>query len=64
MGVKVYMPLVVLLTVAGDHVPLIPLEEVEGKAVAVPPLQIAASAVKLGVILGLMVCVRVAVVAH
>ena len=58
------MPLAVLLTVAGDHVPLMPLMEVAGKASAVPPLQIAASAVKFGVILGLMVCVRVAVVAH
>ena len=63
-GVKVYVPLEVLLTVAGDQLPLIPLLEVAGKAGAVPPLQISASAVKPGVILGLTVCVRVAVVAH
>ena len=53
-----------MLTVAGDHVPLIPLVEVAGKIGTVPPLQIAASAGKLGVILGLTVCVSIAVVAH
>ena len=53
-----------MLTVAGDHVPLIELLEVVFNIGAVPPLQIATSAVKLGVILGLTVCVRVAVVAH
>ena len=63
-GVKVYVPLAVLLTVAGNHVPLIELLEVVFNMGAVPPLQIATSAVKPGVILELMVCVRVAVVAH
>ena len=58
------MPLAVLLTAEGDHVPLIPLVEVVAKAGAVPPLQIAASGVKLGVILGLTVWVSIAEVAH
>ena len=58
------MPLEVLLTAEGDHVPLMPLVEVAGKFGKVPPLQIAASAVKLGAILGLTVCVSVAEFAH
>ena len=58
------MPLAVLLTVAGAHVPLIPLVEVAGKTGAIPPLQIAVSAVKLGVILGLTVWLSIAEVAH
>ena len=41
-----------MLTVAGDQVPMIPLVEVAGKAGAVPPLQIAASAVKPGAVGG------------
>ena len=56
------MPLAVLLTAEGDQVPLMPLIEVVAKAGTVPPLQIAASAVKIGAILGLTVCVSVAVV--
>ena len=58
------MPLVALLTTEGDQVPLMPLFEVAGKTGVVLPLQIVTSAVKSGVILGLTVCVRVAVVAH
>ena len=58
------MPLAELLTAEGDHVPLMPLVEVVAKVGAIPPLQIAASGVKLGAILGLTVWVSIALVAH
>jgi hypothetical protein len=48
-GVKVYVPEVVLLTVAGNHVPVIPLREVVGSTGAADPLQIGATAAKVGV---------------
>jgi hypothetical protein len=47
-GVKVYVPPVVLLTVAGLHVPLIPLVELAGNVGAVVPLQKAGIAAKVG----------------
>ena len=53
-GVKVYVADSVLLTVEGDHVPVMPLLEVEGKIGAVSPTQIGLMASKLGVIFGLM----------
>ena len=49
---------------AGAQVPVIPLLDVVGSAVRVAPEQIGATAVKVGVILGLTVIVKVAVVAH
>ena len=49
---------------AGDHVPVIPLLEVVGKALSVAPEQIAATGVNVGVMFGLTVIVRVVVVAH
>ena len=55
---------VVVLSKAGAHVPVIPLLEVVGNAVSVAPEQIGATAVKVGVIFGLTVMVKVAVVAH
>ena len=55
---------VAVLFKAGDQVPVIPLLEVVGKAVSVCPLQIGATAVKVGVTTGLTVMVNVAVVAH
>ena len=58
------MPVVVLLTIAGDHVPVIPFKEVINKTGAVDPLQIAAIAANVGVTLALTVTVRVVVVAH
>ena len=63
-GVKVYVPLVVLLTVAGLHVPLIPLVELAGNIGAVVPLQKAGIAAKVGVVGVVTVVVKVAVVAH
>ena len=53
----------VLLT-AGAQVPVIPLFEVVGSTGAADPLQIAATAVKVGVTSGLTVTVSVAVFAH
>ena len=58
------MPVVVLSTVAGDHVPVIPFVEVVGSTGAADPLHIEGTAVKVGVIKGLTVTVSVAVVAH
>jgi hypothetical protein len=61
-GVKVYVVVAVLL-IAGDHVPVIPLLDVVGR-VNVPPLQIAATCVNVGVTDALTVTVIVVVVAH
>ena len=58
------MPVAVLLTVAGDQVPVMPSIELEGSVGAVEPEQIAAMAAKVGVTLGVTVTVRVVVVAH
>ncbi len=49
---------------AGDHVPVIPLFEVVGKATKVAPEQIGATAVNVGVTCGFTVMVKVVVVAH
>jgi len=62
-GVKVYVVVAVLLS-AGAQVPVIPLLEVVGNATSGLPEQIGATVVKVGVILGFTVMVRVAVVAH
>ena len=58
------MPDVVLSTVAGDHVPVIPLSDVAGRTGAVDPLQKAGTAVKEGVTAGFTVTVKVAGIAH
>ncbi len=65
-GVNVYIPLVVLLTVDGLHVPVMPLPDVVGNAGAVAPSQILTLVPKLkvGVIFGFTVTVNVCVVAH
>ena len=65
-GVKVYTPLVVLLTTDGLHVPVIPLLDVVGNIGTVPPEQIVSVVPKLnvGVIFGFTVTVNVVVVAH
>jgi hypothetical protein len=56
-GVKVYTPELLLSTVAGLHVPVMPLAEVVGNAGTVPPSQIVRLVPKLnvGVILGFTV---------
>lgn len=58
--------MVVLLTVAGLHVPVMPLVEVPGKAGTVPPEQIDKLVPKLkdGVRFGATVTLNVVVVAH
>ena len=61
-GVKVYVVVAVVL-IAGDHVPLILFSEEVGK-VKLPPLQMAATCVNVGVTFGLTVTVIVVVVAH
>ena len=53
-----------VLLSAGDQVPVIPSFEVVGSAFNVAPSQIGATAANVGVIFGLTVMVRVAVVAH
>ena len=59
-----YVPLAVLLTTAGDQVPLMPFVDVNGSTGATAPEQIGATAVNVGVTFGLTVIVKVVVVAH
>ena len=63
-GVKVYVPLAVLLTAAGAQVPVMPLVDVVGNVGATAPEQIGATAAKVGATLGFTVTVNVVVVAH
>ena len=65
-GVNVYVPLAWLSTVAGLHVPFIPFTEVPGNVGTVPPAQIVSVVPKLkvGVIFGVTVMVKVVGVAH
>jgi hypothetical protein len=63
-GVKVYVPLAVLLTIAGLHVPVIPLVDVVGKTGAVAPLQNVGIAANVGVTLVVIVTLIVVLVAH
>jgi len=54
----------VVLSKAGDHVPVIPLLEVVGNGVNVVPEHIGATAVNVGVALVFTVIINVVVVAH
>ena len=63
-GVNVYVPLAVLLTTAGTHVPVIPFVDVNGNTGAIAPLQIGVTAAKVGVMIGFTVTVNDVVVAH
>ena len=56
--------MVAVLFSAGAQVPVMPLLEVVGNGDKVPPEQIGATAVNVGVIFGLTVMVIVVVVAH
>ena len=56
--------MVAVLLSAGYHVPVTPSLDIVGNAFNVPPEQIGAIALKVGVMLGLTVIVRVVVVAH
>ena len=62
-GVNVYV-VVVVLSNAGNHEPKTPLFEVVGSTLNAAPAQIGATAVKVGVKIGLTVTVIVVVVAH
>jgi len=62
-GVNVYVVVAVLFK-AGDQEPVIPLFDVVGSADKVAPEHIGATAVNVGVMFGLTVIVKVAVVAH
>ena len=62
-GVKVYI-VVVVLSKAGDQVPVIALVEVVGSAFRVSPEQIGATAVKVGITFALTIIVVVVVLAH
>jgi hypothetical protein len=55
---------VVVLSKAGAHVPVIPLLEVVGSGASVAPEHIGATAVNVGVTFGLTVIVNVVDVAH
>jgi hypothetical protein len=63
-GVKVYEPLVALLTVEGLHVPATPLLDVVGNSGAVAPLQILAGILNVGVVFGVTVTLIVTGKAH
>jgi hypothetical protein len=63
-GVKLYVPVNVLLTTAGDQVPVMPFVDVNGSTGATDPEQIGATAAKVGVTLGVTVTVTVVDVAH
>ena len=56
--------MVVVLSNAGDQVPVIPLFDVVGNADNAAPLQIGVTAVKVGVTFGVTVISSVVVVAH
>jgi hypothetical protein len=58
------VPVVVLLTVAGLHVPIIPFVDIAGSVGATAPAQIAGTALKVGNTEGFTVNVSVVVVAH
>ena len=55
---------VAVLSILGDHVPLIELLDVVGKAAIVAPEQIAGTAVKVGIITEFTLIVNVVVFAH
>jgi hypothetical protein len=65
-GVKAYVPLLALSTMAGDHVPVMELLEEVGNEGTIPPEQILNVVPKLnvGVICGVIVTVNVVVLAH
>ena len=58
------MPVAVLSTVAGLHVPVIPFVEVVGRTGAAVPAQIGSTAANVGVMVDATVTVKVVVVPH
>ena len=63
-GVKVYVPLTVLLINAGAQLPVMPLSDVAGSIGATEPSHIAAIELKVGVMFGKTVISIVDSVAH
>ena len=65
-GVKVYVPLLALSTIAGDHEPVMELLDDVGKAGTIPPEQILKVVPKenVGVVCGVIVTVNVVMLAH
>ena len=63
-GVNVYVPVAVLLTITGDHVPVIPFVDVNGSTGAIAPEQIGATEAKVGDTFGVTVTSNVVGVAH
>jgi hypothetical protein len=65
-GVKVYVPLLALSTIAGDHEPVMELLDEVGNVGTIPPEQILNVVPKLnvGVVCGVIVTVNVVVLAH
>jgi hypothetical protein len=64
-GVNVYVAVAVLLTTAGDHVPVMLFVDVNGSTGATEPSHIAAIGLKVGVTAGVIVISKVVVaVAH
>ncbi len=59
-----YVPLAVLLTTAGDQVPVMPFVDINGSTGATDPEQIGAMAAKVGVTDGVTVISIDVVVAH
>jgi len=55
---------VAVLLSAGAHVPVMPLFDVDGNGFNVPPEQMGATVLNVGVMFGLTVIVNVVVVAH
>jgi hypothetical protein len=55
---------VAILLMAGDQLPVKPSNEVVGNGERELPIQIGATGVNVGVLLGMMLMVRFAVVAH
>ena len=55
---------VVVLSNAGDHVPVTPLVDVVGRAARASPLHIADTAANVGKVAGFTVIINVVVVAH
>ena len=66
LGVNVYTAEFWLLTVAGLHVPLIPLSETDGNAGTVPPAQIVSVVpiLNTGIVIGVTVTVKLVLFAH
>ncbi len=65
-GVKVYVPLLALSTIAGNHEPVMELLDEVGKVGTIPPEQIlkVVPKVNVGVVCGVIVTINVVVLAH